>query len=101
MTLSPHGWNRCDSTPGHLTRVPDLETNASIIIATVVVNVNGGPKPRRQEGLLKIAAPEVRNLDEHIRSDNGPEFTARAVRTWPEHLGVKTLFIEPGRQGAN
>jgi putative transposase len=33
---------------------------------------------------------------DHIRSDNGSEFTARAVRHWLGRLGVKTLFIEPG-----
>jgi transposase InsO family protein len=33
---------------------------------------------------------------EHIRSDNGPEFTAHAVRRWLERTGVRTLFIEPG-----
>ena len=33
---------------------------------------------------------------EHIRSDNGPEFTAKVVRSWLERIGVKTLFIEPG-----
>ena len=37
-----------------------------------------------------------RGVPEHIRSDNGPEFTARAVRKWLAKLGVKTLFIEPG-----
>jgi transposase InsO family protein len=26
----------------------------------------------------------------------GPEFTARAVRSWLSRIGVKTLFIEPG-----
>jgi putative transposase len=35
---------------------------------------------------------------QHIRSDNGPEFAARAVRHW---LGVKTLFIEPGSPWEN
>jgi transposase InsO family protein len=38
---------------------------------------------------------------EHIRSDNGPEFTARAVRNWLGHLGVKTLFIQPGSPWEN
>ncbi len=38
----------------------------------------------------------LRGIPEHIRSDNGPEFTAKAVRKWLERLGVKTLFIEPG-----
>jgi putative transposase len=32
----------------------------------------------------------------YIRSDNGPEFTAKAVREWLERLRVQTLFIEPG-----
>ena len=33
---------------------------------------------------------------DHIRSDNGSEFTANAVRAWLARVGVKTLFIEPG-----
>jgi len=33
---------------------------------------------------------------EHIRSDNGPEFTAKAIKSWLGRIGVKTLFIEPG-----
>ena len=37
-----------------------------------------------------------RGIPEYIRSDNGPEFTAKAVRKWLNRLGVKTLFIEPG-----
>lgn len=35
-----------------------------------------------------------RGIPVHIRSDNGPEFTARAIRDWLHRLGVKTLFIE-------
>jgi len=42
-----------------------------------------------------------RGIPEHIRSDNGPEFTARAVRKWLARLGVKTLFIEPGSPWEN
>jgi len=42
-----------------------------------------------------------RGIPEHIRSDNGPEFTAQAVRKWLERLGVKTLFIEPGSPWEN
>jgi putative transposase len=38
---------------------------------------------------------------EHIRSDNGPEFTARVVREWLPNAGVKTLFIEPGSPWEN
>jgi len=42
-----------------------------------------------------------RGIPEHIRSDNGPEFTARAVRKWLNRMGVKTLFIEPGSPWEN
>jgi putative transposase len=31
----------------------------------------------------------------HLRSDNGPEFTAKLVRRWLARLGVQTLYIEP------
>jgi len=40
-------------------------------------------------------------IPEHIRSDNGPEFVAKAVRQWLSNLGVKTLFIEPGSPWEN
>jgi putative transposase len=42
-----------------------------------------------------------RGIPEHIRSDNGPEFTAKEVRKWLSRLGVKTLFIEPGSPWEN
>ena len=42
-----------------------------------------------------------RGVPDHIRSDNGPEFTSRAVREWLERIGVKTLFIEPGSPWEN
>ena len=38
----------------------------------------------------------IRGVPEHIRSDNGPEFTAETVRDWLGRLGVGALFIEPG-----
>jgi transposase InsO family protein len=37
----------------------------------------------------------------YIRSDNGSEFTAKAVRGWLERLEVRTLFIEPGSPWEN
>ena len=36
-----------------------------------------------------------RGVPNHIRSDNGPEFTAMRVREWLGRIGVKTLFIGP------
>jgi transposase InsO family protein len=38
---------------------------------------------------------------EHIRSDNGPEFTAKAVRRWLGKIGVTTVYIEPGSPWEN
>ena len=43
----------------------------------------------------------VHGLPEYIRSDNGPEFTAKMVRHWLKDLGVHTLFIEPGSPWEN
>ena len=40
-------------------------------------------------------------IPEHIRSDNGPEFTAKAVRWWLGKTGVSTLYIEPGSPWEN
>ena len=42
------------------------------------------------ELFIKYGAPQ------YLRSDNGPEFTAKAVREWLHHLGVQTLYVEPG-----
>ena len=43
----------------------------------------------------------VRGAPEHIRSDNGPEFVARAVTRWLQQAGVKTLFIAKGSPWEN
>ena len=40
-----------------------------------------------------MAAPGVAA---HLRADNGPEFTAKAVREWLEERDVRHLYIEPG-----
>jgi len=43
----------------------------------------------------------TRGIPDHIRSDNGPEFTARAIREWLGKVGAKTLYIEPGSPWEN
>ena len=40
-------------------------------------------------------------VPEYIRSDNGSEFTANALRKWLESIGVKTAYIEPGSPWEN
>ncbi len=42
-----------------------------------------------------------RGIPQHIRSDNGPEFTAKEIRNWLNQIGAKTLFIEPGSPWEN
>ena len=42
-----------------------------------------------------------RGTPEYIRSDNGPEFTAKAVRSWLAQLEVQPLFITPGSPWEN
>ncbi len=59
----------------------------------------------------RITSPDVidqlfqliifRGIPEHIRSDNGPEFTAKAIRRWLNRVGVETSFIEPGSPWEN
>ena len=43
----------------------------------------------------------TKGVPEHIRSDNGPEFVARDLRTWLADTGAKTLYIEPGSPWEN
>jgi transposase InsO family protein len=43
----------------------------------------------------------VRGVPDYIRSDNGPEFTAKKVKKWLKAMNVKTLFIEPGSPWEN
>jgi putative transposase len=38
----------------------------------------------------------LRGIPAHIRSDNGPEFVAQALREWIAAVGAKTAYIEPG-----
>jgi len=57
----------------------------------------------RSDDVLAVLADLFveRGPPEHIRSDNGPEFAAKAVRQWLEKVGVRTLFIEPGSPWEN
>jgi transposase InsO family protein len=54
-------------------------------------------------GVLETMADVMiaRGVPEHIRSDNGPEMTAKIVRQWLASVGSKTLYIEPGSPWEN
>src|SRR5581483_9951296 len=42
-----------------------------------------------------------RGVPGHIRSDNGPEFIAKAIRAWMSAAGLETLYIDPGAPWEN
>jgi transposase InsO family protein len=61
-----------------------------------------GRRLSSQEVLSCLADLFVRRgTPEYIRSDNGSEFTAEAVRHWLDRVDVQTLFIEPGSPWEN
>jgi putative transposase len=43
----------------------------------------------------------LRGVPEHIRSDNGPEFVAKAVQDWIRAVGARTAYIERGSPWEN
>ena len=43
----------------------------------------------------------TRGIPAHIRSDNGPEFVAVALRHWIAAVGARTAYIEPGSPWEN
>ncbi len=43
----------------------------------------------------------IRGVPKHIRSDNGPEFIAQALRKFLTAAGVETLYVEPGSPWQN
>jgi putative transposase len=43
----------------------------------------------------------IRGVPRHIRSDNGPEFIAEAIRTYLMAAGVEALYVEPGSPWQN
>ena len=55
------------------------------------------------EDVVETLSPLFRRRGEpaFIRSDNGPEFIAGAIKRWLEISGVRTLYIEPGSPWEN
>ena len=43
----------------------------------------------------------LRGIPGHVRSDNGPEFVAKAVQEWIGAVGAKTAYITPGSPWEN
>ena len=47
------------------------------------------------------AAMARHGVPSHLRSDNGPEFVAKAVQDWLKGRGVRTIYIQPGSPWEN
>jgi putative transposase len=60
-------------------------------------------RKRKAEDVLDVLADlfVIRGVPKCIRSDNGPEFVARAIRSWLSKAGVETLYITPGSPWEN
>lgn len=43
----------------------------------------------------------LRGIPAHIRSDNGPEFIAKAVQAWIKAVGASCAYITPGSPWEN
>lgn len=43
----------------------------------------------------------IRGVPKHIRSDNGPEFIAQAIRQWLGQASVETLYVAPASPWEN
>jgi putative transposase len=61
----------------------------------------GRGMPARAVREFLIAVVRERGAPGHIRSDNGPEFLARVIRSWVSDAGMETLYIEPGAPWEN
>lgn len=57
----------------------------------------------RAEDVIDVLAElvAVRGVPQHLRSDNGPEFIASALRRWLERVGTQTAYIAPGSPWEN
>jgi putative transposase len=66
------------------------------------LSIDVGRKLKSEDVVDRLTELFVRRgLPDHIRSDNGPEFTSKRVMDWLSNLEVKTLFIEPGSPWEN
>ena len=61
----------------------------------------GRRMPSREVIEVLVDLWSMRGVPKHIRSDNGPEFIARAIRGYLERAEVQALYIEPGSPWEN
>jgi len=96
-TYPKHVWtydfvkDRClDGTPLRILTVMDEFTREGLAIAV------RRSFPARQVLVVLAGLFEEHGSPAYLRSDNGPEFVALAVRGWLHEQQVQTLYIDPG-----
>lgn len=64
----------------------------------LVIRIN---RKLKSSDVIDVLADQfiLRGVPDHIRSDNGAEFSAKAVQEWIAAVGAKTAYIEPGSPG--
>lgn len=66
------------------------------------LSIDVGRRLTSEDVLDRLAELFVqRGTPVYLRSDNGPELTAKAVREWLDRVRVQTLYIEPGSPWEN
>jgi putative transposase len=66
----------------------------------LAIDVAGGIRSTRViEVLAQLVS--IHGAPRYIRSDNGPEFVARAVLRWLQNANIETAFIDPGKPWQN
>jgi len=73
----------------------DEYTRESLRIRVDRYLTSGDVVEELQEVLKEYGVPE------HIRSDNGPEFIAKAIQSWLQEKKIATLYIPPGEPWEN
>ncbi|PYN72739.1 MAG: IS3 family transposase [Candidatus Rokuibacteriota bacterium] len=66
----------------------------------LAIDVAGGIRSARViEVLTQLVS--VHGAPRYLRSDNGPEFVARAILRWLQTAAIETAFIDPGKPWQN
>lgn len=84
-----------DGTPLRILTVMDEFTREGLAL-----DVDTAASAERVIGVLTALVAQ-HGAPAYLRSDNGPEFVATAVKLWLKQRGVQTLYIDPGKPWQN
>jgi putative transposase len=84
--------------PGHAAKMRRRVSSRALGTGRVTGDIGLGPTDVI-EALCELFVS--RGIPTHIRSDNGPEFVAEALRDWIATVGARTAYIERGSPWEN